>query len=187
MLGRFQFLSLLRAGLDLGVELTAFLRSSVRSRSALVAENLFLRKQLAFYWEHQIPPRRLTNAARVSLFFWSRFCDWKSALVIVRPETLVGWHRRGFSLFWKLKSRPGRPSLPKNIRQLIARMVVENPTWGQGRIADELALKLGILVSPRTVAAYCRISLSGEVRHRSAGTASYAIMPSQCWLAISWW
>src|ERR1019366_4041513 len=52
------------------------------------------------------------------------------------------------------KSRPGRPKLPKNIRQLIARMVEENPTWGQGRVADELALKLGILVSPRTVAAY---------------------------------
>ena len=75
-------------------------------------------------------------------------------MVIVKPETLIGWHRRLFKLFWKLKSRPGRPKLPRNIRQLIARMVEENPTWGQGRIADELALKLGIRVSPRTIGAY---------------------------------
>jgi transposase InsO family protein len=126
----------------------------VQQVSALVAENLFLRKQLAFYQEHQVRPRRLTDAARISLVFWSKLCDWRSALVIVKPETLVGWNRRGFQLFWKLKSRAGRPRLPKNIRQLIARMVEENPTWGQARVADELALKLGILVSPRTVRAY---------------------------------
>ena len=74
--------------------------------------------------------------------------------MIVKPETLVGWHRRGFKLFWKLKSRAGRPRLPRNTRQLIARIVEENPTWGQARVADELALKLGIQVSPRTVRAY---------------------------------
>jgi putative transposase len=154
MSGRLQLLSLLRASLGVWLELSTFLHSSVRSRSALLAENLFLRKQLAFYQERQIRPSRLTDAARLSLVFWSRFCNWKSALVIVKPETLIGWHRRGFKLFWKLKSRPGRPKLPRNIRQLIARMVEENPTWGQGRVADELALKLGILVSPRTVGAY---------------------------------
>jgi putative transposase len=154
MFGRLQYSSLIRAGLGVCSELGAFLRSCVRSRSALLAENLFLRKQLAFYQERQVRPSRLTDAARLSLVFWSRFCNWKSALVIVKPETLIGWHRRGFKLFWKLKSRPGRPKLPKNIRQLIALMVEENPTWGQGRVADELALKLGILVSPRTVGAY---------------------------------
>ena len=87
-----------------------FLRSSVRSRTALVAENLFLPKQLAFYQEHQIRPRRLTNAARLSLVFWSRFFQWKTALLIIKPATLIGWHRRAFRLFWKWKSRPsGRP------------------------------------------------------------------------------
>ncbi|MDR3747060.1 MAG: integrase core domain-containing protein [Acidobacteriota bacterium] len=109
---------------------------------------------MAFYQERQIRPKRLTDAARFSLGLWSKFCNWKSALVIVNPETLIGWHRRGFNLFWKLKSRAGRPRLPKNIRQLIARMVEENPTWGQGRVADELALNLGIRVSPRTIGAY---------------------------------
>ena len=149
----------------------------VRSRSALLAENLFLRKQLAFYQERQVRPRRLTDAARISLVLWSKLCDWRSALVIVKPETLVGWHRRGFKLFWKLKSRAGRPRLPKNIRQLIARMVEENPTWGQARVADELALKLGILVSPRTVRAYWPKQPTAEAPHRSTGDASFAITP----------
>jgi transposase InsO family protein len=109
---------------------------------------------LAFYKERQVRPRRLTDAARLTLVLWSKLCDWRSALVIVKPGTLVGWHRKSFRLFWKLKSRVGRPKLPKDIRQLIARMAEENPTWGQARVADELALKLGIKVSPRTVGAY---------------------------------
>src|SRR5450759_1683282 len=154
MLSGLQFSSLIRAGFGVCLELSTFLRSCVRSRSALLAENLFLRKQLAFYQEHQVRPRRLTDAASLSLVLRSKFCNWKSALVIVKPETLIGWHRRLFKLFWKMKSRPGRPKLSRNIRQLIARMVEENPTWGQGRVADELALKLGILVSPRTVGTY---------------------------------
>ena len=130
-----------------------FLRSLTSPRAVLAAENLFLRKQLAFYQEHQIRPRRLTAAARFSLLVWSRFCDWRSALVIVKPETLIGWHRKGFKLFWKRNSRPGRPCIPVELRQLIAEMVRENPTWGQARIAHELFLKLGIKVSPRTVRA----------------------------------
>ena len=80
-----------------------FLRSSSTSRSALVAENLFLRKQLAFYQEHQIRPHRLTAAARFSLLFWSKFFDWRSALVIVKPETLIGWHRQGFKAFLEVE------------------------------------------------------------------------------------
>jgi putative transposase len=154
MFGGLQLSSLIGAGFRIGLEMSAFLGSFVRSRSSLIAENLLLRKQLAFYQERQVRPRRLTDGARISLVLWSKFCNWRSALVIVKPETLIGWHRRLFKMFWKMKSRPGRPKLPRNIRQLIARMVEENPTWGQGRVADELALKLGILVSPRTVGAY---------------------------------
>ena len=131
-----------------------FLRSLTAPRAVLAAENLFLRKQLAFYQEHQIRPRRLTAAARFRLLFWSRFCNWRNALVIVKPETLIGWHRKGFKLFWKWKSRPGRPRIPVRLRHLIAEMVRKNPTWGQARIANELSLKLGIKVSPRTVRAY---------------------------------
>jgi putative transposase len=109
---------------------------------------------LSFYQEHQLRPRRITNSARIALVFWSRFFEWRSALLIVKPATLIGWHRKAFRLFWKWKSRPGRPRLPNGLRRLIAEMVCDNPTWGQERIADELWLKLGIRVSPRTVRAY---------------------------------
>jgi putative transposase len=139
---------------DLTLDGFHFLAATLRSRTAVSAEILFLRKQLAFYQEHQIPPRRLTDSARFSLIFWSRLFDWKEALVIVKPATLIGWHRQGFKLFWKWKCRVGRPRLPGNIRQLIVRMVRENPTWGEERVAAELSVKLRILVSPRTVRSY---------------------------------
>ena len=156
-LGRFAFHSLgtlFGLAVDLPLDSLRFLGGILRSRSAVSAEILFLRKQLAFYEEHQIRPRRLTDTARFSLVFWSRLFDWKKALVIVKPETLIGWHRKAFKLFWKWKCRVGRPRLPGNIRQLIVRMVRENPTWGEERVAAELSVKLRILVSPRTVRAY---------------------------------
>jgi transposase InsO family protein len=140
--------------LGVGAGLSCFLPSLFRSRSALVAENLFLRKQLAFYREHEVEPRRLTAAARVCLVVWSRLFNWREALMVVKPETLIGWHRKGFRLFWRWKSKGGRPRLPRNIGRLIADMAAENPTWGEERVADELAPKLGIYVSPRTVRAY---------------------------------
>lgn len=64
--------------------------------------------------------------------------------MIVKPETLIGWHRKGFQLFWRWKCQHGRPSLSQQIRELIRQMVRENPTWGQVRIASELSLELGI-------------------------------------------
>ena len=135
-------------------DLIRFLSSTFRSRTSLVAENLFLRKQLSYYQEHKVKPKPLSDAARFSLVLWSRLCDWQSALVIVKLDTLVSWHRKGFRLFWRWKSRPGRPSLAREIRELIVRMVRENPTWGQMRVAAGLYVKLGILVSPRTVRKY---------------------------------
>src|ERR1039458_9825998 len=137
MFSGLQFSSLIRAGFGICLELRAFLGSYVRSRSSLLAENLFLRKQLAFYQEHQVRPRRLTDAARISLVLWSKFCDWRSALVIVKPETLIGWHRRLFKLFWKMKSRPGRPKLPSNIRQTRNSDRLASPAF-QAVLEDEI-------------------------------------------------
>src|SRR5271168_776651 len=114
---------------DLVTDGLLFFRLLLRSRTALSAEILFLRKQLAFYEERQVQPRRLNDSARFSLALWSRLFDWKNALVIVKPETLIGWHRKGFKLFWRWKCKSGRPKLPKDIRQLIVRMARENPTW----------------------------------------------------------
>src|SRR6266571_2445135 len=139
---------------DLVTDGLLFFRLLFRSRTALSAEVLFLRKQLAFYQEREVQPRRLNDSARFSLILWSRLCNWKEALVIVKPETLIGWHRKSFKLFWKGKSQAGRPRIPENIRKLIVQMAQENPTWGQARVSAELSVKLGIYVSPRTVRAY---------------------------------
>src|SRR5215471_4351676 len=126
---------------------TQFLRLALSSRTVLSAEVLFLRKQLAFYQEHQIHPRKLTAAARFSLVLWSRFFNFRQALMIVKPDTLIGWHRKGFKLWWGWKSRLGRLRISEDLRHLIVRMVRENPTWGEVRLAAELSVKLGILVS----------------------------------------
>jgi putative transposase len=131
-----------------------FLKTMAHPRAALAAEILFLRKQLAYYEEHRVRPRRLTDGARLSLLVWSRFFDWRKALKVVKAETFIGWHRKGFKLYWRWKSRGGRRPLPKDVRQIIARMVKDNVTWGEERIADELLLKLDIFVSPRTVRKY---------------------------------
>jgi hypothetical protein len=140
--------SLLNLIADLAGDVLLFFRLLFHSRTALSAEVLFLRKQLAFYEERQVQPRRLNDSARFSLILLSRLCNWKEALVVVKR------HRKGFKLFWKWKSQVGRPRIPENIRKLIVQMAQENPTWGQARVAAELSVKLGIYVSPRTVRAY---------------------------------
>ena len=129
-----QFLrSLLSILLITAGEGVQFLWLAVSSRAELSAEVLFLRKQLAFYQEHQVQPGKRTAAARFCLVLWSRLCNWREAWMIVKPETLIGWHRKAFKLFWRWKSRLGRPRIPENLRQLIVRMVQENPTWGEER------------------------------------------------------
>jgi hypothetical protein len=126
-----------------------------RPRVAVVAENLFLRKQLALFQERKVKPHRANDSTRWLMAVLSRVFDWRAALVVVKPDTLIRWYRKGFRLFWRWKSRPvGRPRLPKDLQALIRKMAAENPTWGEERIANELKLKLGIRVSPRTVAKY---------------------------------
>jgi hypothetical protein len=123
----------------------------------LAAENLFLRKQLALFQERKVKPRRAEDSTRWLMATVSRLFDWRTVLVVVKPDTLVRWHRRGFRFFWRWKFKsPGRPPLPKNLQWLIREMASENPSWGEERIANELKLKLGIRVSPRTVAKYLR-------------------------------
>jgi hypothetical protein len=127
---------------------------ALRSQRSKEAEILFLRRQLALYVERGVKPRRIDAATRASLALLSRLFAWRSALVVVRPETLIRWHRAGFRHLWRWKSRPGRPRIPVELRQLIQRMARENPLWGQERIANELWLKLGLKISPRTVRKY---------------------------------
>jgi transposase InsO family protein len=130
-------------------------RATLRSRSHLLAENLFLRKQLACYVERQVPPKRPDNATRITLALLSRVVTWRELLTIVRPDTLLRWHRDLYRLFWRAKSKPrGRPRIPADLQRLIADMAAANRTWGEERIAAELRLKLGLTVSPRTVRRY---------------------------------
>ena len=145
---------LVSALLQLSTDAWHFFVLSLRPSPALAAEVLFLRKQLALYEERQIKPRRATNAIRLAMWWFSCWFDWRSALRIVKPETFIAWHRQGFRWFWRWKSKPGRPALPKDLQALIRRMSLENPTWGQERIANERLLKLGLRVSPRTVRKY---------------------------------
>jgi hypothetical protein len=139
-------------------------RLSFRSTRSIRAENLFLRRQLALYVERGIKPRRIDHVTRISLAILSRFFNWRDALVIVHPATMIRWHRAGWKLFWRWKSRPGRPPIPKALQALIRRMANENPSWGEERIANELLLKLGIQVSPRTVRKYLPIRPPGRPR-----------------------
>jgi len=131
-----------------------FLRLSLRSPAALAVENLFLRKQLALYQERHVKPRRTTTPTRLILVWPARWFDWRAALAVVQPDTFLRWHRQGFRLFWRWKSTAGRPPIPADLQALIRRIARENPTWGQERIANELLLKLGLRVSPRTVRKY---------------------------------
>jgi putative transposase len=132
------------------------LRASARSRVALELEILALRHQLQVL--QRTRPRRL-RLAKADRWLWvvlSRFwTEWRTALVIVKPETVVAWHRQGFRLWWTWKSRRrmGRPTVPADVRALIRTMAQANPRWGAPRIHGEL-LKLGIDVCQATVAKY---------------------------------
>ena len=125
-----------------------------RSAEALRAENLFLRRQLALYIERGVQPHRVDAATRSSLALLARLFDWRGALVVVQPATMIRWHRAGWRLLWRMKTRAGRPPIPMELRELIRRMALENVLWGEERIANELLLKLGIRISPRTVRKY---------------------------------
>ena len=142
-------IALARMVLRLVADLIGLLVLTVWSRRSIQAENLLLRRQLALFKEREVTPRRIDAATRLSLAWLSRLCDWRSCVIVVRPETIVRWHRAGWRLFWRYKSRPGRPPIPLELRQLIRRMASENPLWGEERIANELLVKLGICVSPR--------------------------------------
>ena len=142
-------------------------RLAVTSRAQLAAENLFLRKQLALYQERRVKPKRPDPATRVVLVLLSRLLDWRALLTVVQPDTLIRWHRQGWRLLWRWKSRPGRPPIPRELQRLIVSMAQANPTWGEERIANELLLKLGLTVSPRTVGRYIR-----SLRPRHGGRRS---------------
>src|SRR4029453_16748029 len=137
------------------VSLLLTIRESLRHRAALQLEILALRHQLHVVNRSRPQRLRLTHADRMLWVWLSQvWNEWRAAVVIVKPETVLAWHRRGFRLFWTWKSRRrGRPVIPPDVRALIRRMAEENPLWGAPRVHGEL-LKLGVDVSQATVAKY---------------------------------
>jgi putative transposase len=130
-----------------------------RSRRDLLLENLALRQQL-WVMVRKRPRPRVTLSDKL---FWALLCrlwsGWKRAILVVQPETVIRWHRAGFKLYWKWISRRrvsvGRRPASKELRELIFRMVAENPTWGAPRIHGELKM-LGFEISERTVLNWMR-------------------------------
>jgi hypothetical protein len=139
---------------------------------------------LALYVERQVKPRRADDATRITLVILSHLIDWRRALMIVRPDTLIRWHRKGFQRLWRFKSkRQGRPRLRADLRQLIGDMAVANRTWGEERIAAELLVKLGIRVSPRTVRRYMLPTHGAGSRCKSPGWTTFVRNHARAMLA----
>ena len=166
-------------------DLATFLWLSLRPQATLAVEYLFLRKQLAMFQERKANPRRPDTTIRIALVLLPRLFNWRDALVVVQPQTLIRWHRQGFRLFWRWKSRPGRPSIPSELRQLIREMVMNNPSWGEERIANELQLKLGIRVSHAPYENICPRTHRDARAAINAGRPLSGIMPLPFWLVIS--
>src|ERR1700730_12288966 len=140
----------------LACAVVAYLRSLFLPRHKLALEAVALRQQLAVFKRKQPRPK----LDRLDPLFWivlhRLWAVWSDALMIVKPEAVVCWHRAGFRRFWRWRSqrrRPGRPQANAQIRELIRRMKAENPKWGAPRIHGEL-LQLGFEVSEPTVSRY---------------------------------
>jgi len=129
--------------------------SSFKSRQTLALENIALRHQLEVLQRNAKRPR-LKPSDRMLWALFSRFLpDWRRHLTIVKPDTVVRWHRAGWRLYWKWKSKPGpgRPKVTAEIRVLIRQISLDNPLWGAPRIHGEL-MKLGYDVCQASIAKY---------------------------------
>jgi len=130
-----------------------------RSRQWLLIENLALRQQLAVFKRHRSRPRLTLYDKLFWLLLRRTWFTWRNALIVVTPETVVRWHRAGFQLYWRFISRVrkpvGRRPVTQEIRELIFKMVVENPSWRAPRIHGEL-LMLGFNVAERSVSRWMR-------------------------------
>jgi putative transposase len=130
-----------------------------RSRRDLLLENLALRQQLAVLGRKHPKPQFGPSDRLFWVLLRRMWSRWKQALILVQPETVIRWHRAGFRLYWtwlsRHRTRAGRKCVGRELRELIFRMVAENPTWGAPRIHGELKM-LGFDVSERTVLRWMR-------------------------------
>ncbi len=135
-----------------------------KSRARLVAENLCLRQQLIVLKRRQARPQLRDADRRFWVLTCQGFSGWRRSLIVVKPDTVVSWHRKAWKAYWRWRSRrfagTGRRKIDPKLRELIRRMARENPLWGQRRIQAELA-RLGFSVCARTVARYMRRPYNG--------------------------
>src|SRR6202007_2116036 len=151
----------------------AVLASPFKSKLRLEAENALLLHRLKVLRRRRHGRVRLTNSDRwFFIQLYRRFPSILQVLTVIRPETLVGWHRAGFRCYWRWKSRPlgGRPQIDTELRALIRRMGMENPLWGAPRIHGEL-LKLGFEVAQSSVANGMDRPCSRPYRHAESDGA----------------
>jgi hypothetical protein len=171
----------------LGIFLALF-----RAHRDLVLENAVLRHQLAVALRSN-PKPRLRQRERILWVWLTRFWPrrWRQHLLVVQPATVIGWHRKGWRLYWTWRSRTrlGRPRLSSEVRELIAEMSRDNPLWGTERIRGEL-LKLGIVVSARSIRRYrwrdpaaARVGRAGEPSSAISSRASG--QPTFLWSRLS--
>jgi putative transposase len=146
-----------------------------RSKAELIAENMFLRQQVIILEQQVTRPKLKPRDRQILVLLASWLPSWRAALMIVKPDTLIGWHRQGFRLYWRRKSRTrqGRPPIPAETIVLIEEMAVQNRTWRAKRIQGEL-LKLGIRVSIETIKKYMRRAQRGlPPRRRGQSWATF--------------
>src|SRR5664280_350302 len=132
------------------------IKKSFKTKIQLLLEIAMLAKQLEIY--QRTDPKLKTH--RIDRMFFSLimdlFSNWKARMFIVKPETVIKWHRTAFKFYWRWKSqyKGGRPKVSREVIALIKQMANENPTWGASRIHGEL-MKLGFEVSESTVQSIC--------------------------------
>ncbi|MBU1495155.1 MAG: helix-turn-helix domain-containing protein, partial [Actinobacteria bacterium] len=137
--------------------LLALVRAALMPRASLALENAALRQQLTVYIRTQKRPRLRVEDRMFWIALHRLWSDSTRSLVIVKPATVVGWHRKGFKAMWRRKSRPGkigRPRIPRTHIAFIKRISADQPGWGEDKSAEELAAKFGVKHSPSTIRRY---------------------------------
>ena len=156
-------------GTSLSALLSAF-RATLVSRATLALENAALRQQLAVYQRSRKRPRLRTEDRLFWMTLRRIWSGWSRSLVIVKPDTVVAWHRQGFKVLWRRKSRSreiGRPRIPREHINFIRRMSGDQPKWGEDKIAEELAAKFGVDHSPSTIRNYMTPRSHGPRRQQT--------------------
>jgi len=168
--------------MSLVLALLGTLRAALRTHTDLALENLALRQQLALLRRRSKRPQFALLDRLLWVWLSNQWAGWRDALHVVRPETVIRWHRQGFRAFWTWKSRrgrTGRPPIGSEIAQLVRTMALANPLWGAPRIHGEL-LKLGLTFRSGPLRVSCRAPRSHARRpgERSSRTTSPTSSPS---------